>query len=40
MGGRHLKTKPIEIGGETLEEVIYGWGELPAFLARYASASA
>ncbi len=39
MAGKYLKTKPIEIGGETLE-VVYGRGELPAFSARYASASA
>lgn len=32
MGGRHLKTKPIEIGGETLEEVAYGWNDLPSLL--------
>lgn len=29
MGGRYLKTKPIDIGGETLEEVAYGWDNLP-----------
>ena len=38
-GGTYLKTKPIEIGGKTLEEVAYGWTDLPAS-ARYASASA
>lgn len=40
MGGQYLKTKPTEIGGETLEEVAYGWVDLPDFLAKYASASA
>ena len=29
MGGRYLKTKAIDIGGETLEEVAYGWADLP-----------
>ena len=33
MGGRYLKTKAIDIGEETLEEVAYGWDELPS-LAR------
>lgn len=40
MGGRYLKTKPIEIGGETLEEAAYGWADLSAFLTKYASANA
>jgi len=39
MGGAYLKTKPIEIGGETLEEVAYGWDKL-SDLVRYASANA
>ncbi len=29
MGGRYLKIKAIDIGGETLEEVAYGWADLP-----------
>ena len=29
MGGQYLKTKAIDIGGETLEEVAYGWTDLP-----------
>lgn len=29
MGGHYLKTKPIDIGGKTLQEVAYGWGNLP-----------
>ncbi len=29
LGGRYLKTKPIDIGGEILEEVAYGWDDLP-----------
>lgn len=33
MGGHYLKTKPIDISGETLEEVAYGWDDLPS-LAR------
>lgn len=40
MGGQYLTTKAIDIGGETLEEVAYGWANLSDFLARYASASA
>ncbi len=34
VGGQYLKTKPIEIGGETLEEVAYGWNGLSSFLTR------
>ncbi len=30
LGGRYLKTKPIDIGGVTLEEVAYGWDDLPS----------
>ena len=33
MGGRYLKTKPLDIGGATLAEVAYGWDDLSA-LAR------
>ena len=30
MGGHYLKTKPLDIGGKTLEEVAYGWDDLSA----------
>lgn len=40
LGGLHLKTKPIDIGGVTLTEDAYGWDDLPSLLARYDSASA
>lgn len=40
LGGRALRSKAIDIGGETLEEIAYGWDDLPALLAKYASASA
>lgn len=33
VGGQYLKTKLIEIGGESLEEVAYGWNDL-SILAR------
>ena len=29
LGGVYLKSKPIAIGDPTLEEVAYGWGDLP-----------
>ena len=32
LGGTYLKTKPLELGGETLEEVAYGWDNLPSLL--------
>ncbi len=32
MGGTYLKTKPLELGGETLEEVAYGWDDLPSLV--------
>ncbi len=28
LGGKELRTKPIEIGGVTLEEVAYGWRDI------------
>lgn len=28
LGGQELRTKPIEIGGVTLEEVAYGWQDI------------
>ncbi|HZO73234.1 MAG TPA: GNAT family N-acetyltransferase [Ktedonobacteraceae bacterium] len=28
LGGQELRTKPIEIGGATLEEVAYGWQDI------------
>lgn len=28
LGGQELRTKPIEIGGVTLEEVAYGWRDI------------
>ena len=31
-GGRYLKTKPFDIGGETLTEVAYGWDDLPSLV--------
>ena len=31
-GGRYLKTKPINIGDETLTEVVYGWDDLPSLV--------
>ncbi len=31
-GGRYLKTKPLEMGGETLTEVAYSWDDLPSLV--------
>jgi GNAT superfamily N-acetyltransferase len=28
MGGVHVGSKPLEIGGETLEELAYGWADI------------
>ena len=39
MGGHYLKTKPVDIGGETLEEVAYGWDDLTN-LSKWAKARA
>lgn len=33
LGGAHVREKNIEIGGEQLEEVAYGWRELETFRA-------
>lgn len=33
MDGRYLyKTKPVDIGGAALEEVAYGWDDLPSLV--------
>ena len=32
VGGRYLKTKPLELGGVTLTEVAYGWDDLPSLV--------
>ena len=40
MGGTVLRTKPIEIGGEALEETAYGYADLRELSSRYSSASA
>ena len=32
LGGRFFRSRPIEIGGETLNEVAYGWDHLNAFV--------
>lgn len=32
LGGRFLKTKPLELGGETLVEAAYGWDDLPSLV--------
>ena len=40
LGGQVLKTKPLAIGGETLEETAYSYDDLEALSSKYSSASA
>lgn len=40
LGGQQLKSKTLELGGETLSEIAYGWTNLPGLLAKYANAKA
>ena len=40
LGGIYVQTKPYEIGGATLQEVAYGWPDLPALLRSLESTGA
>lgn len=40
MGGKVLKTKVLELADQPLEEIAYGYADLPALSSRYSSARA
>jgi ribosomal protein S18 acetylase RimI-like enzyme len=37
LGGRHIRRKPLVVGGAAIEAIAYGWPDLPGFLAEVSS---